>query len=100
MLLRLVLLRLISYLISHLMSYLALMRCAPHLSLAVMHGGMPPLSRSDYPEYCSHRRECFPNWHRPYMLEFEKVMRKADVALGRDGNIGLPYWDWSQSEVC
>lgn len=26
-------------------------------------------------------------------------MRRADIALGNDGNIGLPYWDWSEAEV-
>jgi len=67
--------------------------------LAVIHGGMPPLSDEKYPEYCAHRRECFPNWHRPYLLEFERTLRRADIALGGDGNIGLPYWDWSQTDV-
>ena len=31
-----------------------------YFKLAVIHGGMPPLSRSEYPEYCAHRREAFP----------------------------------------
>ena len=67
--------------------------------LAVIHGGMPPLAEEEFPEYCAHRRECFPNWHRPYLLEFERIMRRADIALGHDGNLGLPYWDWTQVEV-
>ena len=33
------------------------------------------------------------------MLDFERAMRRADMALGNDGNIGLPYWDWSEAEV-
>eukprot|EP00966_Prymnesium_polylepis_P287578 6641919-Prymnesium_polylepis.1 len=64
-----------------------------------MHGGMPPLARSEAPEYCAHRRECFPNWHRPYMMEFERALRRADLALGNDGSIGLPYWGWEETEI-
>ena len=60
---------------------------------------MPPLSEEAYPEYCAHRRECFPNWHRPYLLDFERTMRRADMALGGDGNLGLPYWDWLEPEI-
>ncbi len=29
------------------------------------------------------------------MREFEKSLQKADMELGRDGNISLPYWNWS-----
>ena len=70
-----------------------------YFRLAVIHGGMPPLSEHDYPEYCAHRRECFPGWHRPYLLDFERTMRRADIALGGDGAIGLPYWDWMRPEI-
>jgi hypothetical protein len=70
-----------------------------YFRLAVMHGGFPGLSRSEYPEFCCHGREAFCAWHRPYLLEFERSMRRADIALGGDGNIGLPYWDWSKTEV-
>jgi hypothetical protein len=70
-----------------------------YFKLAVVHGGMHPLDATKYPEFCAHRRECFPGWHRPYMLEFERAMRRADIALGGDGNIGLPYWDWTDIEV-
>jgi hypothetical protein len=66
-----------------------------YFRLSVAHGGLAPLPHDKYPEYCAHRRECFPNWHRPYLLDFERTMRRADIALGRDGNISLPYWDWS-----
>ena len=72
---------------------------SPYFKLAVMHGGMPPLSRAEYPEYCAHRREAFPGWHRPYMLDFERALRRADLACGGDGTIGLPYWDWCETEV-
>ena len=27
------------------------------------------------------------------------MLRRADMALGGDGAIGLPYWDWSEAEV-
>ena len=43
--------------------------------------------------------QAFPGWHRPYLLEFERMLRRADMALGGDGAIGLPYWDWSEAEV-
>ena len=71
---------------------------SPYFRLAVVHGGLPPLSHEQAPEYCAHRRECFPTWHRPYLLDFERMLRRADIALGGDGNIGLPYWDWSIAE--
>ena len=67
-----------------------------YFRLAVIHGGMEPLPN---PEYCAHRRECFPTWHRPYLLDFERTMRKADIACGGDGSLGLPYWDWTEVEV-
>ena len=60
---------------------------------------MPPISEEHFPEYCAHRRECFPNWHRPYLLDFERTLRRADIACGGDGLIGLPYWDWSRPEL-
>ena len=44
------------------------------------------------PSYCVHGAECFPNWHRIYMLDIEHTLRRADIFLGNDGNIGLPYW--------
>ncbi|ETO18384.1 hypothetical protein RFI_18883, partial [Reticulomyxa filosa] len=59
------------------------------------------------PYYCAHGKETFPGlertgigldwkgWHRVYLREFEKALQAADRALGRDGNIFLPYWDWT-----
>eukprot|EP00966_Prymnesium_polylepis_P005626 128608-Prymnesium_polylepis.1 len=94
-----------------------------YFKLAAIHGGFPPLTRSQVclpalavgallpltsscahcasqaPEYCVHGREAFPGWHRAYILAFERMMRRADMALGGDGAIGLPYWDWSAPEV-
>lgn len=43
--------------------------------------------------YCEHRQETFPAWHRAYLCNFEEALRAADVANGKDGRIGLPYWD-------
>jgi hypothetical protein len=51
------------------------------------------------PLYCQHGLETFPGWHRIYLFEFEKALRKADIENGKDGNIGLPYWDWTDEEV-
>lgn len=47
------------------------------------------------PIYCQHGRETFPGWHRIYLMDFELAIKKADKELGNDGNIGLPYWDWT-----
>jgi len=46
-------------------------------------------------DYCAHRNETFPGWHRAYLLELENALRVADKQLGNDGVIGLPYWDWT-----
>ena len=32
-------------------------------------------------------------WHRAYLVKFEQALQAADVANGNDGDIGLPYWD-------
>merc|ERR1719242_1068602 len=56
--------------------------------LASYHGEPGPI-------YCQHGRETFPGWHRIYLMEFEKALQAADAALGNDGRIALPYWDWS-----
>lgn len=62
---------------------------SPFFKLAGYHG---------WPEdYCAHRQEKFPAWHRAYLVEFEKQLQIADKAIGGDGNIGLPYWDWQVS---
>ena len=46
--------------------------------------------------YCKHGEETFPGWHRAYLHAFEQDFQKADRDNGKDGNIGLPYWDWSR----
>jgi hypothetical protein len=53
-----------------------------------------------YPEdYCTHRQESFPVWHRAYLIEFERCLQIADKELGNDGLIALPYWDFGTMEV-
>lgn len=49
-------------------------------------------------QYCAHGIGTFPTWHRAYLLDFEHALQNADRALGNDGDIGLPYWDWSDVE--
>lgn len=48
---------------------------------------------------CAHGVESFPLWHRAYLREFELAMQEADVANGKDGRIGLPYWDWTDEDM-
>jgi hypothetical protein len=47
-------------------------------------------------DYCVHGQESFPTWHRAYLLEYEQLIRASDRELGNDGNIGIPYWDFSK----
>ena len=68
-----------------------------YFRLASYHGG--PASLFGEGRYCVHGGEAFPGWHRAYLLDFETTMRRADKALGQDGNIGLPYWDWARPEI-
>jgi len=46
-------------------------------------------------EFCAHRNEQFPAWHRAYLVEMEKAIQAADIKSGGDGKIALPYWDWT-----
>jgi len=47
-----------------------------------------------------HGRESFALWHRAHLVEFERALRAADRALGGDGNVALPYWDFiKQSKI-
>jgi hypothetical protein len=50
-------------------------------------------------KHCAHGEETFPGWHRAYLLDFERTMRRADIANGNDGNIGLPFWDWTREKI-
>jgi hypothetical protein len=69
-----------------------------YFRLASYHGG-PANAANDTGEHCVHGLEAFPGWHRAYLVDFEVTMRKADKLLGGDGNIGLPYWDWTFPEL-
>ena len=52
-----------------------------------------------YPDdFCAHRIETFPGWHRGYLVEFEQALQLADQDLGGNGWIGMPYWDWSEDQ--
>eukprot|EP00928_Gymnodinium_smaydae_P078046 TRINITY_DN6164_c0_g1_i1.p1 TRINITY_DN6164_c0_g1~~TRINITY_DN6164_c0_g1_i1.p1 ORF type:complete len:1000 (+),score=140.68 TRINITY_DN6164_c0_g1_i1:170-3169(+) len=50
-------------------------------------------------QYCHHAQETFPGWHRGYLVELERALMKADMELGNDGRIGLPYWDWTVEDI-
>jgi len=50
-------------------------------------------------KHCAHGEETFPGWHRAYLLDFERTMRRADIANGGDGNLGLPFWDWTRTKI-
>jgi hypothetical protein len=42
-----------------------------------------------------HNHISFLAWHRAFIRLFELELKKADVRLGKDGSITLPYWDWT-----
>jgi len=47
--------------------------------------------------FCEHGSINFLNWHRIYILEFEKQLQIVDRNLGNDGELGVPYLDWNIS---
>jgi len=48
---------------------------------------------------CPCAEETFPGWHRGLLVNLERALIEADLALGNDGNLSLPYWDWLNLEV-
>lgn len=46
----------------------------------------------------AHQGPAFLPWHREFILLFEQDMQKADRALGGDGSLTLPYWDWTAEQ--
>ena len=42
----------------------------------------------------AHRGLAFLAWHRAFLWEFEKDLQSADMDLGNNGRIGIPWWDW------
>eukprot|EP00946_MAST-07B_sp_MAST-7B-sp1_P004512 g4512.t1 len=70
---------------------LEMMRSGEYFRVAGYHG---------WPnDFCAHRQEHFPAWHRAYLTDVERALVAADIALGNDGQVGLPYWDWTQMSV-
>src|SRR5229473_2864010 len=43
----------------------------------------------------AHQGPAFLPWHREFILLFEQNLQAADQALGNDGSVALPYWDWT-----
>jgi hypothetical protein len=44
----------------------------------------------------AHMGPAFFPWHREFLRLFELDLQAADKALGKDGSITLPYWDWTR----
>jgi len=44
----------------------------------------------------AHGGLAFLAWHRAFLWEFEKDLQTSDIALGKDGRIGVPWWDWTK----
>lgn len=67
-------------------------RSSEFFRLAAYHG---------WPErvLCAHDSELFPGWHRGYLCAFEQALQRADRALGGDGQLGLPYWDFTVTRI-
>ena len=62
---------------------------SPYYQLASIYGRPEPI-------YAVFGRESFPAWHRIYLHHFEKELRYADRKLGGDGNVAIPYWDFTK----
>jgi tyrosinase len=45
--------------------------------------------------FCEHGTDHFFDWHRAYLLNFEKICQK----LTGKPKFGLPYWNWNQNPV-
>ena len=43
--------------------------------------------------WCQHGNDHFFDWHRGYLLNFERICQK----LTGDKHFGLPYWNWNQN---
>jgi peptidoglycan hydrolase-like protein with peptidoglycan-binding domain len=44
-------------------------------------------------------QESFPAFNRAHVCAFERELMNADVALGRDGCISVPYYDWTNLNI-
>jgi hypothetical protein len=47
----------------------------------------------------AHMGPAFFPWHRYFLLKFENDLKAADTALGGDGSLTLPYWDWTHDNA-
>jgi hypothetical protein len=47
----------------------------------------------------AHMGPAFFPWHRYFLLKFERDLQAADTALGGDGTLTLPYWDWTHDNA-
>ena len=47
----------------------------------------------------AHMGPSFFPWHRYFLLKFERDLQAADTALGGDGSLTLPYWDWTHDNA-
>jgi tyrosinase len=45
--------------------------------------------------FCEHGTDHFFDWHRAYLLFFERICQK----LTNNSSFGLPYWNWNQNEA-
>lgn len=74
--------------------------------LAMKNPPIPLLATDHYQKYVdwhntgaindlAHATISFLAWHRVFLYLFEKDIRMLDIALGHDGNIAIPYWDWT-----
>jgi tyrosinase len=43
--------------------------------------------------WCQHNSDHFFDWHRAYLLNFERIIQK----LTGNAKFGLPYWNWNQN---
>jgi len=43
--------------------------------------------------WCQHGNDHFFDWHRGYLLNFERICQK----ITKEKHFGLPYWNWNQN---
>lgn len=47
----------------------------------------------------AHQGPAFLPWHRQYIRMFEQDLGAADLSLGGNGDLTLPYWNWTVDNV-
>lgn len=65
---------------------------------AAIHGlaNTPPPPAAPWNE-CQHATWYFLPWHRMYLVQFERIVRKTVVELGGPSDWALPYWNYEGS---